>query len=128
MIVNAPASTTTPTNAPTRIHPALHFDPKHELATVGIVNAAGKPVLIMRRTGHLPVMHAIKNRSGGLYSVDQYVLSAAPTQLGFLAGRWGLADVIAFTKDGVAPTFADFLNQVRTELRRQIEFARPEAA
>ena len=125
-----PSATASPTAPPTtslaRIHPALHFEA--ELASVGIVDAAGKPVLVIRHAGQLPAIHAVKKRDDGRYIIEQRPLVPSPAQHGLLAGRWSAADVEAFIKDGTAPTFAQLLNQIRTELRRQIEFARPEAA
>jgi hypothetical protein len=106
------------------IHPALHFEP--EFAAIGIIGPSG-PVFVIRHGEQAP---SRENASGskGQWTVNGRRVHPAPTQQGVLGDRWAPADVEAFCRDGAAPSFAVFMQSIRDELTRQIEFARPESA
>jgi hypothetical protein len=115
--------TMTDETKPTRpLHPALHLE--RDLALVGILDASGKPVIVLRRTGQLPAR--VLPRGSGV--VESRFLHPAPVVYPPLSGRWDAGDVASFCEQGSAPSFADCLVSVREELTRRIEFTRPETA
>lgn len=114
------------------LHPALHFE--LGMAAVGILDAAGNPLMVQRQRGQdnrpppLPTCVALEFTKDGQFIVGGRPVHPAPEPLRDLAGQWDAANLEAFCKDGAAPTFAEWMGQMRAELVRQIEFTRPEDA
>src|SRR5215471_3430683 len=105
--------TMTMTKARTSFHPALHLE--SQLASVGLLDPAGKPMLIMRRPGELPqrVFPQPVPDDNGRVSVGGRLLHPNPVSYPPLTGRWPADDLAVFCEDGAAPSFAECLADTR---------------
>jgi hypothetical protein len=108
------------------LHPALHFEPG--FTSVGILDAAGKPLLVTRLGEGKPTSASPAMTDDDDWRLGSRLIHPAPMPYARFNGRWAEADVKSFCADGVSAGFADFLDGLRDELTRLVEFPRPEHA
>lgn len=104
------------------LHPALHFDPAHQIAAVGVLDTTMRPLLVVRELGQPPRKHDAREwaESGLVYP--------APYADPAFAGQWDHQDLERFLRDGAAPGFREMACSVRDALSTYMEFRHPEEA
>jgi hypothetical protein len=111
------------------IHPALHFDPAGDLATVGVVTTKLQHTIVgvHRRPDGTWEPFRGSSHAAAIVGVE-FEYCPAPYPYPKLADRWDSRDLEAFIVSPEAPAFEDVLRLVRQLILDHVELPQPAIA